>query len=201
MLSLMFLQKAAYALMLVGAYAAWRSLAVRSWRPVLVFGLALGTALLFSLPRVLGVATAMREYVRAVEGRNLKDFDVLYDFQNVRPYQIYRWFDYAIFGHNPSESQALGYESQSHRRLPDPHLGRRAGAAADRAGTPSPWWTGIMRTSENDAAFFFWALVACIVAVVWKPAAHALFLLFLRMDFTHARILIAALLPLSSWSH
>ena len=115
MLSLMFLQKAAYALMLVGAYAAWRSLSVRSWRPMVIFALALGTATLFSLPRVLGVATAMHEYARVVEGWNLKDFDVLYAFQNIQPYQIYRWFDYAIFGHNPSETLALGTNSISPR--------------------------------------------------------------------------------------
>jgi hypothetical protein len=197
MLSLMFLQKAAYALMLIGAYAAWRSLTVRSWRPVLVFGLALGTALVFSLPRVLGVATAMREYVRAAEGRNFKDFDVLYDFQKILPYQIYRWFDYAIFGHNPSEGQALGtYLNLTegfliHTSAVVPFL-LLTGLARDRRR-----WTKIVRNSENEAPFFFWALVVCIVAVVWKPAAHLLFLLFLRMDFTHARILIAGLLPLS----
>lgn len=197
MLSLMFLQKAAYALMLVGTYAAWRSLSVRSWRPMVIFALALGTATLFSLPRVLGVATAMHEYARVVEGWNLKDFDVLYAFQNIQPYQIYRWFDYAIFGHNPSETLALGTNLNLtegfllHTSAVVPLL-LLVGLARRRRE-----WTSILRASPYDAAFFFWALVGCIVAVVWKPAAHALFLLFLRMDFTHARILIAALLPLS----
>jgi hypothetical protein len=197
MLSLMFLQKAAYALMLIGAYAAWRSLTSRSWRPVLVSGLALATALVFSLPRVMGVALAMREYSRSVAGWNLKDFDVLYEFQNIRPYQIYRWFDYAIFGHNPSESLGLGTFLNLtegfllHTSAVVPFLLLTGLARRLRQ------WTNVARASEDGAAFFFWALVACIVAVVWKPAAHALFLLFLRMDFTHARILIAALLPLS----
>src|SRR6185369_10216132 len=58
-------------------------------------------------------------------------------------------------------------------------------------------WLNILRASDNGAAFFFWALIACISVIVWKPAAHLIFLLFWRMDFTHARILIAALLPLS----
>src|SRR5258706_7613068 len=101
MLSLMFLQKAAYALMLTGAYAAWRSFNKRSWYPIAVFGSALAVAVVFALPRVLGVATAIGEYVRSVDGMNLKDFDVLYTFQKILPYQFYRWFDYSIFGHSP----------------------------------------------------------------------------------------------------
>lgn len=197
MLSLMFLQKAAYALMLVGAYAAWRSLTGRSWRPVLVFGLALGAAVVFSLPRVLGVATAMGDYVRSVDGVNLKDFDALYNFQRILPYQICRWFDYAIFGHSPSEDQLLGININltegfllyTSAIVP---LLLLTGLARHRRE-----WMNLFRASDNEAAFFFWALVACIVVVVWKPAAHAIFLLFLRMDFTHARILISALLPLS----
>jgi len=197
MLSLMFLQKAAYALMLVGAYIVWCSLSVRSWRPLLVFAMALAMATLFALPRVLGVATAMHEYARVVEGWDLKDFDVLYAFQNIQPYQIYRWFDYAIFGHHPSETLALGTNLNLtegfllHTSAVVPLL-LVVGLARRRRE-----WTSLLRDSPNDAAFFFWALVACVVAVVWKPAAHALFLLFLRMDFTHARILNAALLPLS----
>jgi hypothetical protein len=132
-----------------------------------------------------------------VAGWNLKDFDVLYEFQNIRPYQIYRWFDYAIFGHNPSESLGLGTFLNLtegfllHTSAVVPFLLLTGLARRLRQ------WTNVARESEDGAAFFFWALVACIVAVVWKPAAHALFLLFLRMDFTHARILIAALLPLS----
>jgi hypothetical protein len=197
MLSLMFLQKAAYALMLVGSYAAWRSLTGRSWRPALVFGLALGAAVAFSLPRIVGVARAMREYARAVDGLDLKDFAVLYDFQKILPYQICRWFDYAIFGHSPSESQLLGTNLNLtegfllHTSTVVPFL-LLTGLVRRRRG-----WTNIFRAPRDEAAFFFWALLACILAVVWKPAAHALFVLFLRMDFTHARILISALLPLA----
>ena len=183
--------------MLVGAYAAWRSLTGRTWWPLLVFALALAVATVFSLPRVLGVATAMHEYVRAVPGYDLKEFDVLYDFQNIRPYQIYRWFDYAIFGHYPSESLALG----AYLNLTEGFLIHTSAvvpllllAGLARNGRR---WTSLVRTSNDDAAFFLWALVVCIAPVVWKPAAHALFLLFLRTDFTHARILISALLPLS----
>ena len=55
MLNYMFLQKAAYALMLIGAYAVWRSYIERSWRPTLVFSLALVVAIAFSLPRVLSI--------------------------------------------------------------------------------------------------------------------------------------------------
>ena len=75
MLSLMFLQKAAYALILIGAYAAWRSLAERSWRTVFIFSAAFGVALIFSFPRILGIATALAEHARALPDRDLGSFD------------------------------------------------------------------------------------------------------------------------------
>ena len=59
MLNYMFLQKAAYALMFAGAYSAWRSYSGRSWRPSLVFALAVSTAIVLSFPRVLTVGLAL----------------------------------------------------------------------------------------------------------------------------------------------
>ena len=44
----------------------------------------------------------------------------------------------------------------------------------------------------------FWLLVflSGVAVILFKQVTHLLFLLFLRMDFTHARILVAALLPM-----
>ena len=77
MLSLMFLQKAVYALMLTSCYAVWRSLKEKSWFPFSVFSLASVVAIIFALPRLIGIAKGMLEYARTVSGLNLKEFDIL----------------------------------------------------------------------------------------------------------------------------
>jgi hypothetical protein len=197
MLTFMFLQKAAYAVMLSAAYAGWRSLMTRSWRPGLVFCAALAGAVLFSFPRLLGVATAMGEYARVMVGRDLKDFDVLYEFQNIWPQELFRWLDNTIFGASPSDSFAIG----NNINLTEGFLLYTSTVVPFLLITGllrHPWqWTNVFLAPRREAAFFFWVLVACVAVVAFKPVAHALFLLFLRVDFTHARILLCALLPLS----
>jgi hypothetical protein len=42
-------------------------------------------------------------------------------------------------------------------------------------------------------------LLAGFAVVVFKPALHLMYLLFLKIDFTHARFLIASLLPLTAF--
>ena len=197
-ISLMFLQKVAYAVLLAGSYAAWRSMTERSWRPAFVFAAALALAVVFSLPRVLGIAEALGEYARVVAGLNMKNFEDLYLFQNIKPYEIYRWFDNSIFGRNPSEAGALG----SSINLTEGFLlytSTVVPLVLLTSLTRGPLvWLNVFRGPRREAAFFFWALAACVAVVVAKPVTHAVFLLFLGVDFTHARILIAGLLPLSA---
>ncbi len=197
MLNYMFLQKAAYALMLVGSYALWLSWTQRSWRPALVFSLAFLIGLGFALPRILAVGLALGEFKRAIAGIDLKDFDVLYAFQNIYPYEILRWFDYPIFGHSPSDSIAIrnninlteGLLLATSSVVPFLLL---VGLVRSRYA-----WLNPLRASEREEGFFFWTLILCISVIVVKPAAHLMFLLFLKLDFTHARIQISALLPLA----
>jgi hypothetical protein len=42
----------------------------------------------------------------------------------------------------------------------------------------------------KDTAFWFWILLLTVLVVVCKPLHHLIYLLFLRVDFTHARILL-----------
>ena len=197
MLNYMFLQKAAYALMLVGAYALWRSWALRSWRPTVVFALAFTVALIFSFPRILAVGLALGEYRREITGLDLRDFNVLYNFQNIRPYEILRWFDYSIFGRSPSDSVAInnninlteGFLLATSSVVPFLLL---TGLIRSRFS-----WMNFWRPSQREEGFFFWVLTICICVIVVKPIAHLMFLFFLRLDFTHARVQISALLPLA----
>jgi len=197
MMNFMFLQKAAYAVMLAGAYGAWRSYNEKSWQPLLIFGLALLVATGFAFPRLFNISLALGEYKRAIAGLDLKDFEVLYSFQNIHPYEILRWLDNSIFGLTPSDSHAIG----NNINLTEGFLLYTSsivpfllltGLVRDRFA-----WLNPFRSSKNEASFFFWILVICISVTLVKPVAHLMFLLFMRLDFTHARILIAALLPLS----
>jgi hypothetical protein len=196
MLNYMFLQKAAYALIFAGTYSAWRSYSARSWCPVLVFSLALGTAAAFSFPRIITVGLALVEYRRAIAGVDLKDFDALYAFQNIRPYELLRWLDNSIYGRNPSDAYSLRnninltegfllYTSAIVPLLLLVGLFRNART-----------WLATSRVADPDTPFLFWMMSSCVGIIAFKPMAHAVFLMFLRLDFTHARILIAALLPM-----
>ena len=49
----------------------------------------------------------------------------------------------------------------------------------------------------SDAPFFVMTLLFCIIFVTCEKATKVLYYLFLKMDFTHARILAAALLPMT----
>jgi hypothetical protein len=198
MLNLMFLQKVAYALMLAGAYCTWRSYNEKSWQPLLIFFLAFTVAAIFALPRLISVATAIGEYTRNINDKDLRNFDVLYAFQNIYPYEILRWFDNSIFGISPSQSYAIG----NNINLTEGFLLYTSSIvpfllAVGLAREPRRWLK-LWGTSRNEVAFFFWVMIACISVVVLKPITYAVWVLFLRMDFTHARIIIAGLLPLSA---
>jgi hypothetical protein len=199
LLHFMFLQKAAYALMLLGCYALYRGVREHDWRPPAVFAAAVFTGAVAAFPRVWGVAVAMGQYTRQIPGVNLHHFEDVYRYQHILPYQVLRWFDDSIFGRCPSESTTvldnnvnltegfllytssfvpflliLGLFRYRHRWLRLPFAGR------------------------GDASFFFWFFAFTIAVLTVKPVHHLLFVLFLRMDFTHARILVAGLLCLSA---
>jgi hypothetical protein len=196
MLNYMFLQKAAYALMFAGTYSAWRSYSAKSWRPIVVFSVALGTAVAFSFPRIITVGLALVEYRRAIAGVDLQNFDALYEFQNIHPYELLRWLDNSIFGRSPSDAYSLsnnvnlteGFLLYTSAIVPPLLLvGLLRNARSWLAGS---------RVADRDPVFLFWMMISCVAVIAFKPVAHAVFLFFLSLDFTHARILIAALLPL-----
>jgi hypothetical protein len=87
------LQSVAYVVMLTGGYALWRGLRSSSAIPVVLTAASITVAVVIASPRLLGNALAIRQYSRATEGVNLRDFNVVYEFQNIRPYEILRWLD------------------------------------------------------------------------------------------------------------
>ena len=194
LLELMFLQTAAYALLLLGAYSVYRSVRVRSALPVVVFGCASAVGLTVAAPRLLGVAEAMGRYVRQSAGRDLTTFDAVYEFQNIRPYEILRWLDGAVFGHTSAE---LG----NNINLSEGFL-LFSGAAATWVvfAAVGAWLlrAAARRSADPDVPFFVATLLACISVVVCKPVLHIVYEAFLGMDFTHARVLVIAVFPFAA---
>ena len=200
LLHFMFLQKAAYALMLLAAYAVYRLFAERRRAPIVLFGAAAVVAIVVASPRILGIAKAIAEYAREMPGLDLTDFDTVHRIQNIWPVEIFRWLDGALFGISPSDAVRLhnninlteGFLLSAGPAIPlllavgIPLLYSRV------AGAPAR----VALRRQTDAGFMCIALAFTVSVALFKPMTQLVFLLFLRTDFTHARILIAGLLPM-----
>lgn len=183
-----FLQKVAYALMLSGAYAAFLGWRRRSWLTPVVFLGAGCSALALASPRVAGVALTMAEYTRPLSSGE--------------PYRVpwaelSRWFDDRIFGASQSDAVAIGNSIN----LSEGFL-LYCGAGAlmllclslpALAGRGGP----LRHPDRTERLFFLGCIVAAVLAVCSSPGARAIYLLFWRMDFIHARLLLVALLPIA----
>jgi hypothetical protein len=190
-----FLQKAAYALMLAGAYAAYRSLWWRQWRPVLTFAASLVVALIAASPRLYMVAQEFALLQRTPVGFRAENFDALYEFQNIRPREILRWFDDGIFGRFPTEAAAIGNNINLHEGLLLHTSAFAAFLVVLGVVRFRGEWFRLLRGKDEDAAFHLWCLAFVLSVLLVKPVLHALYLLFGKLDFTHARIVVAGLLP------
>lgn len=194
MMHWMFLQKASYALLLFGAYAGWRSVVGRFWCPLANFLAAAAVAIVIGLPRVIGIAIAMKQYTREVAGVDLADFSAMYQFQNIRPYEILRWFDGTIFGLSPSDAARL----DNNINLTEGFLLATSPVVPFLvvACIATRLFSGKRGKTTQDNIFYALVLVFTIAVVESKIVQYLVYLLFLRVDFTHARILIAGLLPM-----
>ncbi|MCC7370902.1 MAG: YfhO family protein [Chloroflexi bacterium] len=196
-----FLQKAAYACMILGLYAAYRSALRRSFRPMVVTAASLGIALVGALPRIVSIADELRLLDRQRDSLQPRTFDEVYTFQNVLPREMLRWFDAEIFGRSMSEVVAFGNNVNVHEGM---LLGSSSLAALFvtvymvyaivylRNIRPGKifWPPGL----DEDVPFFvaFMLLICCLF--VSKDALWVLYVMFGSMDFTHARIVVAGLI-------
>lgn len=192
LLEFTFLQEVAYAAMLFTAYAAYRSWRVRAWTPVVTWCAALLVATIAALPRIAGIALAMKQYVRTVPGTDLSRFKAVYGFQNIKSRDFLRWFDTTVFGRFPSEAYNsinltegfLIYAGTTATLLSIAVLVRYRGK-----------WLGLWRRVADEARFFPIAMVVLFLFALSRGGLNLLHVLFFRIDFTHQRILVAALLP------
>lgn len=197
LLQFTFLQKASYALILAGCYTVYRTIVRRDWCLIAVFSAACVTGGIGAFPRVYGVWVAIKEYSRGVAGLHFEHFQDVYEFQAIFPYQILRWFDSGLFGRFPSESVALnnninlteGFLLYTSSLVPFLII-----FGLFKYGRRPFELTYCLRT---DAGFFFWFMCFTFSVISFPWMLELIWLLYMRMDFTHARILIVGLLPLS----
>ena len=190
-----FLQKAAYAVLLIGGYALYRTIWLRSWRPVLLAGAALATAAVAAVPRVwtVGAETALLE--RPALDFERGSFSSVYIFLGTRPREFWRWLDEGIFGRFPTEAAALGNSINLHEGLLLYTSTFAALLVLVAIGRFRGRWLRLFRFRDEDAPFHLVTLGIVFLVVLWAPATHLVYLLFLSRDFTHARIVVAGLLP------
>jgi len=196
MLYFTFLQKALYALGLIGAYAVYRALWTRSVDPVLIAAGAGTTAMIAAFPRLWTVFRELRWLERPALAYQAGSFDSLYTYQNIRPREILRWFDDGIFGRFPSEAAALGNNINLHEGLllyTSTFATLLVLAALVRF---KGQWLRLLRFRDEDAPFHVAALAVTLAVVLVKPATYVVHLAFFGRDFTHARIVVAGLLPM-----
>jgi hypothetical protein len=192
-----FLQQAAYGGLLMLAYAAHRAARTHTPVPLLTFLAAGIVSVTCALPRLITVAHTFGELQRSMAGAGRLTFDQVYAFQNVQPIEFLRWLDDGIFGRFPSEVLALGNNLNLHEGLLlySSTFGTLLIVCATvrfRGG-----WFRMLRATRDDIAFHFWALVVVLAIVLVKPVQQVIFQLFLQVDFSHARVVIAGLLPMS----
>lgn len=185
MLQFTFLQKAAYAVLLTGAYALYLWRAEHNWRPIAVFASAMCVAMTAASPRFYSLVTAMQQYTRG----NGMDGP-----QQFSPVELLRWFDGSILGMNFTDPTAVA----NGINLSEGFLLYTA------AFTPFLVILGLLRYRsawfglwfDKRAAFFLIILAFTFSVIAFKAVLYLVYLLFAKVDFLHARILIIGLLPL-----
>ena len=199
LLHFMFLQKASYALLLAGSYAVYRGVATRDWRATAIFVAAGVVGFVGAFPRLYGIDVALKEYSRTASGVNFERFADVYRFQSIFPEQMLRWLDDTIYGSYPSDAIDVlrnninlteGFLLYTSSLVPFVVI---FGLLRYRKHL-----FGLLYSLRDDGGFFFWFLVFTFSVVAIPPMLELVWLLYLRMDFTHARILIVGLLPLSA---
>jgi len=189
-----FLQKAAYALLLLGAYTLFLSLHRRSWQPLAVVTAAGVVAAIGAFPRIYGIVQELGQLQRKISPKfNMQDFAAVYKWQNHHAVDVLRWFSDGLFGRYYGEMMSLkniiniteGMLLFTGTLVPFLVL---AGLVRWRAQ-----WFGLFRPAHREFLFFYAVIAVAMGVLVSQQVYGFFFYLFLRMDFTHSRIIIAAL--------
>jgi hypothetical protein len=191
-----FLQKTAYALLLFAAYAAFLGIAKRDWRIPVLFAAAGLNALLAALPRIFAVGEDFLSSAR-YNKEAYRNFSKLWSDSGWGVHEALRWFDDRIFGRFYIEAISAENRINLHEGmllymsafaaffiLYEGFKRRKVVLAAPARG--------------GDTTFFAGAAAFCFLAVVTKFGYFLVYMLFLKIEFIHTRICVAAMLPLTA---
>jgi hypothetical protein len=188
LLNFTFLQKAAYALLLSGLYAIWLSVSYRTWRPV-VLGLTTGIpALVLSFPRLVTVGNDFADGNRTAGA--IKGISELYNGSGFSRLEILRWFDERIFGATFEKVSALGQSINLHEGFLLYLTSFAPFLLIYLLFKRIPF-----KRHDRDAQFFLYFTMLCFFFVFSATGYWLLWMMFMRVDFIHFRVLVVAMLP------
>jgi hypothetical protein len=194
MMDFAFLQKVGYLVLLASTYALYRSIVQRSAWPVAVLAAAGFVALIGALPRVYAVGREFVDSARHIIEAHT-DFGSYHSSLVFGPHELLRWLDGRIFGRSYEETWRLGNIINSHEGF----------LLYASTFATFVFFAGLIRKPrdltakfavQGDGRFFLAVIAFCALVVATKAAYYVVYLLFFKIEFIHARIVIAAMLPL-----
>ena len=187
-----FLQEAAYVAILLGGYLLWSAFDPACRRRAFFAAGAAGAGLATGLPRLWLVGRELKLLVRQGGDRS---FAELFEYQNVRPWELLRFFDGTIFGRSQSETALSNLNFTEGFQLftaqASPFL-LIAGWMAYRSGAPKA-----DKFRRPELAYFLTAFIATAAVVGSKWAYYGALPFFGGMDFYHSCVIVAGLAPLT----
>jgi hypothetical protein len=191
-----FLQEVAYICIFLGLYSIALTLRHKSLIPALITISGAVIAGLAASPRIYGLAKEWPELQRQVEsGFDMTDFEPLYAFQNVKWYDVMRWFHDGLFGRFFGEMVRLGNNinvTEGMLIYTSPLVPLLIIIGLLRWGGR---WFGLWQFKNLEVVFFYLITASALIVLSSKTGYRAMFELFMRVDFTHTRYVIVALLP------
>lgn len=193
------LQETAYMWAALAAFALVESRLRKNWRPALFLILATGCAVIATAPRIIEVQRDLRQLQRTPSGRadEVVTFERSYAQQHFTSREALRFFSDGIFGRFPSEAAALGNNINLNE-------GYQVYAATFASLLVLVALLGVIlpRAGAAGSPYLLWhqafaaGLVVAISALVLTKTGHfLLYHLFLKIDFSHGRLVAASLFP------
>jgi hypothetical protein len=203
LLNYSFLQETAYLWLGLAAFALVESWTRRSPRPLTYLIIATACAAIAAAPRLIEVQHELSLLQRTPHGlvNESTSFEATYAQQNLTSREFARFFADGIFGRFPSEAADLGnninlnegfqvYSSTFASLL----ILAALALILIPGSQPDP---GSPKNQRGRLIYAAVMTVGISAAVLTKTGLHILYYLFLGIDFSHGRLVVAALFPLA----
>jgi hypothetical protein len=182
------LQEGFYLIISSGFFVAWYAYEFKSIRKGGVVLLAIAAGCMTTIPKIMRLNSENLQ----VNRQPSQNFGSLFNYQNVQPWELLRWFDNTIFGENMDKNM-------------ESNLNYTEGFQLFTAQAV-PWLIIILyymaykrKSSLHIKPTASFCLIVFFIAGLFssvKPFYYILYLLFLKKDFFHCRVMIAGLVPI-----